>query len=366
MSGELEEIRSLAREFATNELRPYLEEWDREARLDPAVLDTLGELGFFGTLVPEEYGGMELPLPVYTALLEELSWGEPSVALTVSIHSAFAVGILLRHGSEEQRERWLGKLATGETIGAFALSEEGAGSDPAALETRATQTDEGWVLEGTKKWVTNAQIAGLAIVAAKTDAGIGLFLVPTDTEGYEIGERETTMGLRPVEVATIELRGLRLGADALIGEPGRGLAYALEALDIGRLGIAAQATGIAQAALDHALRYADEREQFGSKIREFQAIQFKLAEMATRTEAARGLVERAARQPSTKGAAIAKLYASQTAMWVTTEAVQIYGGYGYMRDYPVEKLMRDAKATEIYEGTNEIQRLVIARELYRS
>src|SRR5690625_2625954 len=151
MSGELEEIRSLAREFATNELRPYLEEWDREARLDPAVLDTLGELGFFGTLVPEEYGGMELPLPVYTALLEELSWGEPSVALTVSIHSAFAVGILLRHGSEEQRERWLGKLATGETIGAFALSEEGAGSDPAALETRATHTDEGWVLEGTKK-----------------------------------------------------------------------------------------------------------------------------------------------------------------------------------------------------------------------
>jgi alkylation response protein AidB-like acyl-CoA dehydrogenase len=366
MNEELEEIRALARDFAAAELRPHVEHWDHEAALDPAVLGQLAELGFFGMLVPEAYGGMEFPLPTYAAVLEELAWGEPSVALTVSIHSAFAARMILRHGSEEQRERWLGELASGAVLGCLALSEEKAGSDAGALEARAIRDGEGWVLNGTKKWVTNARLAGLAVVLARVDEKIAAFLVPTDTPGYEVVGRETTMGLRPVEVATVELRELRLGANALLGDPTRGLAYALEGLDTGRLGIAAQATGIARAALEHALAYANEREQFGTKIREFEAIQFKLAEMATRVEAARGLVERAATSPSTKASSMAKLFASQTAMWVTTEAVQIFGGYGYMRDYPVEKLMRDAKATEIYEGTNEIQRLIIARELYRS
>jgi len=347
---ELEQVRSLAREFADAELLPNVERWDRERSIDAAVLGQLGELGFFGMLVPDAHGGMGFDLPTYVAVLEELARGEPTVALTVSIHSAFAVNLVLRHGSEAQRERWLGPLASGEVIGCFALSEPQAGSDAAAIETRATRDGEGWVLEGTKKWVTNARIAGLAVVLARTDEGTGAFLVPTDSPGFEVGDRETTMGLRPIEVATVHLRGVRLGPEALLGDPARGLALAFEALDLGRLGIA----------------YAGEREQFGRKLREFEAIQFKLADMATRVEAARAMVERAAVAPSTKASSMAKLFASEAAMWVTTQAVQIFGGYGYMRDYPVEKLMRDAKATEIYEGTNEIQRVIIARELYRS
>jgi alkylation response protein AidB-like acyl-CoA dehydrogenase len=363
---ELEQIRMLAREFAAAELRPHVERWDRDRALDATALEHLAELGFFGMLVPESYGGMEFPLPTYAAVLEELAWGEPSVALTVSIHSAFAVHLILTHGNEAQRERWLGPLARGEVIGCFALSEARAGSDAAALETTAVRDGEGWVLNGTKKWVTNAGLASLAVVLARAGEKIAAFLVPTDTPGYEVTARENTMGMRALDVATVELRDVKLGADALLGDPARGFSYAMAGLDLGRIGIASQATGIARAALEHAAGYAAEREQFGRKIREFEAIQFKLAEMATRTEAARALVERAASSPSTRGSAMAKLFASEAAMWVATQAVQIFGGYGYMRDYPVEKLMRDAKATEIYEGTNEIQRVIIARELYRS
>ncbi|HEX7051665.1 MAG TPA: acyl-CoA dehydrogenase family protein [Longimicrobiales bacterium] len=364
-SEELEQVRALAREFAAAELRPHVEQWDGARALDPGVLGHLAELGFFGMLVPEAYGGMEFDLPTYAAVLEELAWGEPSVALTVSIHSAFAVHLLLRHGTEAQKERWLGSLARGEALGCFALSEPDAGSDAAAVSTRAVRDGDGWILEGTKKWITNARLAGLAVVVARTDEGLAMFLVPTDTPGYEVGEREETMGMRPVEVLTVRLREARVGADALLGDPARGFTYAMQGLDLGRLGIAAQSVGIARAALEHARDYADQREQFGTKLRQFEAIQFKLADMATRVEAARALVRRAAAEPSTAASSMAKLFASETAMWVSTQAVQVFGGYGYMRDYPVEKLMRDAKATEIYEGTNEIQRVVIARELYR-
>lgn len=366
VSDELEQVRALAREFAESELRPNVERWDRERMLDASTLEQLAELGFFGMLAPEAYGGMEFPLPTYTAVLEELAWGEPAVALTVSIHSAFVVGTILRHGTEEQKQRWLEPLARGTVIGCFALSEANAGSDAAAIETTATPDGNGWVLNGTKRWITNARIAGLAVVLARLGEKIAAFLVPTETPGFEVGERETTMGLRPLDVSTVHLRDLRLGADALLGNATKGLAYAMEGLDLGRLGVAAQATGLARAALDHAVAYADEREQFGAKIREFEGMQFKLAEMAARVEAAAALVQRAAAMPSTKHSSMAKLFASETAMWVSTQAVQVFGGYGYMRDYPVEKLMRDAKATEIYEGTNEIQRVVIARELYRS
>lgn len=366
LSEEQEQVRALAREFALAELRPHVERWDSERRLDDDVFAKLAELGFFGMLVPENYGGMAFDLPTYVAVLEELAWGEPTVALTLSIHSAFAVKLILEHGSEEQRQRWLEPLATGEVIGCFAISEPGAGSDAAALETTATPDGDGWVLSGTKKWITNAGIAGLAVVIARTGEKFGAFLVPTDSPGYELGERETTMGMRPIEVRTVHLRNVRVGPDALLGDPSRGLAYAFQGLDTGRLGIAAQALGISSAALEHAIRYADEREQFGRKIREFEAIQFKLADMATRLEAARALTRQAAANPSSRHASMAKLFASEAAMWITTQAVQIFGGYGYMRDYPVEKLMRDAKATEIYEGTNEIQRVVIARELYRA
>jgi butyryl-CoA dehydrogenase len=373
---ERQQIRELTREFGERELRPHLEAWDRDRTLGAGVLAQLAELGFFGLLLSEAEGGMGFDLPTYVAALEELAWGEPALALTVSIHNACVLGPIQRHGSAAQKERWLAPLAAGEVLGCFALSEDEAGSDAAAVTTRARRDGADWVLDGTKRWVTNGGAAGLALVLARTDAdeggapgsrpGHGLFLVPTDGEGYRLEAREETLGLRALEVVTVRLDGVRLDADALLGSADGGLRLALEALDTGRLGIAAQAVGIGQAALEHAHRYADEREQFGQKIREFEAIQFKLADMATRVQAARSLVAWAAEQPSVEAAAMAKLFASEAAMAVATQAVQIFGGYGYMRDYPVEKLMRDAKATEIYEGTNEIQRVVIARGLYRS
>jgi alkylation response protein AidB-like acyl-CoA dehydrogenase len=367
------EIRELARQFAQGELRPHVEEWDREGAMPPSTLDQLAELGFFGMLASDEHGGLGFDLGTYLVVLEALAWGEPTVALTLSIHSAFAVHLLARHGMPEQQERWLAELSSGARIGLFALSEEGAGSDAAAVVVTASPDGDGWLLEGEKKWVTNGRLPGgrpgLAVVIARTGGdgagGLSAFLVPTDTEGWEVVSRERTMGMRAVEVVTVRLDGLRLPAEALLGREGQGFGLAMEGLDLGRLGIAAQAVGIAQSALDHALHYAGEREQFGRPIREFEAIQFMLAEMATKVAAARSLLERAAEERSTGWSAMAKLFASETAMAVTTDAVQIYGGYGYMKDYPVEKLMRDAKATELYEGTSEIQRVVIARDLYR-
>ncbi len=407
MEQERQQVAELARQFAEAELRPNVERWDREGAIDPEALDQLRELGFFGMLVPERYGGFEFGLSTYLAALEELARAEPSVALTLSIHSAFAVNLLVRHGTERQREEWLPRLASGEILAAFALSESDAGSDAAAVRTTARREGGEWVLSGRKRWVTNGRIADVALVLALTDGGgnptgeaaghgagqggaegrgagspaavdsgdsnanggerrsHGLFLVPTSAAGYSVEEREKTMGMRTVEVVTVRLDEVRLTPDQLIGEPGRGFAYAMEGLDTGRLGIAAQAVGIAAAALDFATAYADQREQFGQAIREFEGIQFKLADMATGVAAARALLHEVARAPSTRGSSMAKLLASETASAVTREAVQIFGGYGYMRDYPVEKLMRDAKATEIYEGTSEIQRVVIARELYR-
>jgi alkylation response protein AidB-like acyl-CoA dehydrogenase len=374
------EIRDLARQFAEAELRPHVEAWDRDGRLDPAVLTQLGELGFFGMLVPEEHGGMGFDVGTYLVALEALGWGEPAVALTLSIHSAFAVTLLLRHGTDEQKSRWLPALATGERIGCFALSEAGAGSDAGAVSAAAERAGDSWVFTGEKKWVTNGRIpggpAGLAVLIARTGGGgddtgaqgsdgLSAFVVPTEVEGWNVSARERTMGMRSLEVVTVRLEGLRLPADALLGGEGEGFRLAMEGLDLGRLGIAAQAVGIGQAALDHALAYGAEREQFGRPIREFEAIQFMMADMATKVAAARSLLERAGEERTTGWSAMAKLFASETAMAVTTDAVQIFGGYGYMRDYPVEKLMRDAKATEIYEGTNEIQRVVIARDLYR-
>lgn len=373
-AGEvLEQARQLAHEFAEAELRPHVERWDRERALDPTVLASLAELGFFGMLVPEEYGGLGFDVPTSVAVLEELAWGEPTVALLVSIHNAYGVELLLRHGSEEQRRRWLEPMARGEVVACLALAEPEADSELAGLSTRAVRSGDGWTLDGTKSWVTNGRGAGLAVVAARTDepgakggeAGIGVFLIPTDAPGYEVEGRETTMGLRAAEIVTVRLRGVAVGADSLVGDPAAGSAYVAAARDLGRLGMAAIAVGIARAALEHAVAYADQREQFGQKLREFEGVQFKLADMATRVEAARALLQRAAAERSPRAAAMAKLFASEAAMWVTTQAVQIFGGYGYMRDYPVEKLMRDAKATELCEGTSETQRVMIARELYR-
>jgi alkylation response protein AidB-like acyl-CoA dehydrogenase len=353
---EILEIRQLARQFAETELRPHVERWDHDAQIDEAVLGQLAELGFFGMLIPESFGGMEFDLPTYVSVLEELAWGEPAVAYLVATTNHIA-RIIVQHGSDEQKRRWLEPLARGEVIACTAVAEEKAGSDINATQTRAQRKGEEWVISGQKAWVSHGRKAQLALVLARTapDA-LSTFLVPTDTDGYQPGERETTMGLRPLEIVAVELNQVRASDESSLQFPWTRLQQTL--------GMAAIANGIAQAALDHAIGYADIREQFKTKLREFEGLQFKLAEMATRVASARALLQHAAQEPTEQNRAMAKYLASDNAMWVTTNAVQIYGGYGYMRDYPVEKLMRDAKATEILEGSNELQKVAIARALY--
>jgi alkylation response protein AidB-like acyl-CoA dehydrogenase len=379
LSEEQRQICDLAREFARDVLRPGAEARDEnEDRFDREPIDRLGELGFLGMLIPEAYDGLELDMLTYLFALEEIAWGDAAVAVSMSVHNSLPTQTLLRYGSEEQKERWLKPMARGELLGAFSLSEAGSGSDAGSLQAQATRDGDDWIVTGEKLWVTNGASADVALLMVRTDSpddrrgtrGIGAFLVPTELEGWVPGKKERKMGLRGSETVAVSLEELRLGPEHLIGEPGRGFSYALEALEGGRLGIAAQAIGIAEAALDYARDYAGEREQFGRPIKDFQGIQFKLADMATRLEAARGLLYRAAQayeadEPrKRKLSSMAKLFASEMATWVTRQAVQVYGGYGYSREYPVERLFRDAKVTEIYEGTSEIHRLIISRELY--
>lgn len=371
------EIVALARDFAQRELAPNAAEWDRAKAFPREVITKLAELGFLGMRIPEEHGGLGLDPLTYLMVLEEIAAADASVSITVGVHNSLGSGMVLRSGSEQQKRRWLPDLAAGTVLGAFALSEPDAGSDPASLRTQARRDGDGWVLNGTKSWVTNGDLAGLLLVMARTDSpeqrrgsrGISAFLIPGDAPGLEHGKAEDKMGLRASRTTGFVLRDVRVGPEALLGEEGKGLHYALETLAHGRLGVAAQAVGIGRAALEFSVKYAAERQQFGQPIKDFQAIQFKLADMATRVAAARALLHETAQRElsGTQGAAqaaMAKLLASEAATWVTTQAVQVFGGYGYMRDYPVERLFRDAKVTEIYEGTSEIQRIVIARGLY--
>jgi alkylation response protein AidB-like acyl-CoA dehydrogenase len=378
MTPEQEQIRDLAREFAENEVRPHSAEWDEAHAFPREVVDKMGELGFLGMMLPEEWDGLGLDASTYLIALEEIARGDASVAVAMGVHNSLPTQMILAHGSPEQKERWLKPMARGEMLGAFSLSEPDSGSDAASLTAQARRADGGWVLNGAKAWVTNGGVGDVVVCMARTDTpddrrgakGIGAFIVPTDTPGYKVGRREEKMGQRASETVGIAFEEMFVPDDQLLGEPGMGFIYALQGLDGGRLGIGALAVGIAQAALEHAVAYAGERRQFGKAIREFQGMQAKLANMATRVEAARALLHRAAAEkdagrPVSKHASMAKLFASEAAMYVTTEAVQVFGGYGYVREYPVEKLFRDAKVTEIYEGTSEIQRMVIARELYR-
>ena len=377
LSETQRQIVDLAREFARAHIEPHAAEWDRTAHFARDVLDELGKLGFLGMSTPEEYDGMGLDTLTYLLALEELAAADASVAVSVSIHNAIPATMLLRHGNARQKERWLKPMARGELLAGFALSEPESGSDAASLSARALRAGDQWVLSGTKAWATNGGTADVMMIMVRTDRpdarrgakGISTFIVPTDAPGYRPGKPEDKMGLRASNTAAIALEDVRLTADHLLGEEGQGFVYAMEGLDVGRLGIAIQAVGIARRALEHALAYCAERKQFGQPLREFEAVQFKLADMATRVEAARALAHAAAARRDrgesiTSQASMAKLFASETAMWVTTQAVQLFGGYGYMRDFPVEKLFRDAKVTEIYEGTSEIQRIVIARGLY--
>jgi alkylation response protein AidB-like acyl-CoA dehydrogenase len=378
LTDDQTQIRDLARDFAERELRPHAEEWDRESGFPRSIIEQLGELGFMGMLLPEEWDGLDLDTTSYLLALEQIAWGDASVAVAMSVHNSLPTQMILAQGSAAQKERWLSPMARGDMLGAFALSEADAGSDAAAMTAQARRVDGGWVLSGTKAWITNGGFGDVVIAMCRTDEpgdrkgakGIGAFIIPTDADGYVVGKKEDKMGQRASETVGIAFEELFVPDDQLLGDPSLGFIYALQGLDNGRMGIAALAIGVAQAALEHSLSYAAERSQFGQPIAKFQGMQFKLANMAVRVEAARALLFQAAAakdagEPVTKLSSMAKLFATEAAMYVTTEAVQVFGGYGYMKDYPVERLFRDAKVTEIYEGTSEVQRLVIARELYR-
>jgi alkylation response protein AidB-like acyl-CoA dehydrogenase len=368
---EAEDLIGLTREIAAAELAPIAAEYEAAERFPREVFRLLGRSGLLSLPYREEYGGGAQPYEVYLQVLEELAAAWMTVAVGVSVH-ALSCYPLATHGSEEQRKRWLPDMLGGDLLGAYALSEAQSGSDAAALRARAWREGEEYVLRGTKAWITHGGQADFYTVMARTSGdgpqGISCFLLPGDQPGLEAAPPERKMGLTASTTAQLHLDGVRVPAERLIGAEGQGFAIALAALDSGRLGIAACATGLAQAALDAAVSYAHEREQFGRPIAQFQGLAFLLADMAAAVESARATYLAAARRrdrgvPFTREAAIAKLVCTDSAMRVTTDAVQVFGGYGYTRDYPVERYMREAKVTQIFEGTNQIQRVVISREL---
>jgi alkylation response protein AidB-like acyl-CoA dehydrogenase len=371
LTAEQREIQALARDVAQAEIEPNAAAWDREHRFPTELYAKLAELGLMGVCVPEELGGAGADFTSYILVLEELSRADAGVGVTVAVHTSACTLPILAFGTDEQRERFVPPLARGETIGAFALTEPEAGSDAGSLRTRADADGEGWTISGAKQWITNGSHAGTFLTFARSEEvegakGVSAFLL--DAEHVRVTREEEKLGLNSSSTADLVLEGARVGRDRLLHEEGRGFQVAMSTLDGGRIGIAAQALGIAQAAYDVALAYAKERRTFGKAIAEHQAIQFKLADMSTEIDAARLLVHRAAwlkdqGEPVTEAGAKAKLYASETARRQTAEAIQILGGYGYTKEFPVERYYRDAKITEIYEGTSEIQRLVIARRI---
>jgi alkylation response protein AidB-like acyl-CoA dehydrogenase len=371
LSADQREIQALTRDVAQAEIEPHAAEWDREHRFPRELYGKLAELGLMGVCVPEEYGGAGADFLSYVLVLEELSRADAGVGVTVAVHTSAATLPILAFGTDEQRSRFVPPLARGETIGAFALSEPEAGSDAGSLRTRAAAQGDGWRITGAKQWITNGSAAGTFLLFARTDSatpgpkGISAFVL--DAEHVRVTREEEKLGLNSSSTVDLVVEA-EVGRDRLLHDEGKGFQVAMQTLDGGRIGIAAQALGIAQAAYDVAREYAKERRTFGKAIAEHQAIQFKLADMATELDAARLLVYRAAwlkqeGQPHTEEGAKAKLFASEMARRQTAEAIQILGGYGYTKEFPVERYYRDAKITEIYEGTSEIQRLVIARSL---
>lgn len=370
-----QEIRQLARSYAQRELVPLAGERDRAERFDREMVRQMAELGFFGMLIPERFDGLGLDSQSYLLALEEIAVADAAAAVLLSVHNSLPTQMILNFGNNAQQEKFLPPMARGEWLGAFALSEPEAGSDAASLRCQAVKDGDDWVLTGTKAWVSHGNEADVILCMARTDSsdsrrgskGISTFILTPDLPGFQVGKKESKLGLRASPTVQINLDGCRVPSDRLLGEEGRGFIYALGSLDHGRLGIASQAIGIARAALEASVKYARERKQFDQPIADFQAIQFRIADMATRITAARTLLHAAAAakergEAVTRFSSMAKLFASETAMWVTTQAIQIFGGYGYVTDYPVERNFRDAKVTEIYEGTSEIQRIVIARE----
>ncbi|MDX9681811.1 acyl-CoA dehydrogenase family protein [Pseudomonas protegens] len=366
-------IRDMARDFARGEIAPHAQAWEKAGWIDDGLVRKMGELGLLGMVVPEEWGGSYLDYVAYALAVEEIAAGDGATGALMSIHNSVGCGPILNYGSQEQKQQWLPRLAAGEAIGCFCLTEPQAGSEAHNLRTRAELRDGQWVINGAKQFVSNGKRAQLAIVFAVTDPelgkkGLSAFLVPTDTPGFIVDRTEHKMGIRASDTCAVTLNQCTIPEANLLGERGKGLAIALSNLEGGRIGIAAQALGIARAAFEAALAYARERVQFDKPIIEHQSIANLLADMHTRLNAARLLILHSARlrsagQPCLSEASQAKLFASEMAEKVCSSAMQIHGGYGYLEDYPVERYYRDARITQIYEGSSEIQRLLIAREL---
>ncbi|MCB1850739.1 MAG: acyl-CoA dehydrogenase family protein [Gammaproteobacteria bacterium] len=373
LTEEQKMIREMAREFAQERLLPNAARWDRESHFPASELAEMGELGLYGMTVPEIWGGSETGYVAFALAIEEIAAGDGACSTILSVNNSVVCGPLLKFGSDNLKERYLRPLASGKMLGCFCLTEPQAGSDAAALKTRALRDGDEYVLNGTKQFITSGKQAQLAIVFAVTDPtagkqGISAFAVPTDNPGYRVAAIEEKMGQHASDTAQIFFDDCRIPADHLIGGEGEGYKIALSNLESGRIGIAAQCVGMARAAYEVALGYARERESFGRPIIDHQAVAFRLADMATQLEAARLLVLHAAElrdagEPCLKQACMAKLFASEAAEKICSAAIQIHGGYGYLRDFPVERIYRDVRISQIYEGTSDIQRMVIARNL---
>ena len=371
----LELIRQSARDFAETHIRPYVMEWDETQIFPIEMMHNLGKHGFLGVLIPEEYGGSGLDYQAYVTVIEEIAKVCGSIGLSVAAHNSLCTNHIYMFANEEQRHRWLPKLASGEWIGAWGLTEANTGSDAMRMTCTAVQDGDYWVINGTKNWITHGKSGHVAVVLARTgelldSRGITTFVVERGTEGFSAGKKENKLGMRASETAEMVFDNCRVHKSQMLGEQGEGFVQAMKILDGGRISIASLSLGIAKGAYEAAVKYSKERHQFGQPISNFQAISFKLADMATRIQAAELLTRQAADlknkgKKMTKEAAMAKYYASEVAVWASNEAVQIFGGYGYTKDFPVEKFYRDSKLCTIGEGTSEIQKLVIAREILR-
>lgn len=373
LNDEQKMVQEMLRDFSQTQLKPTAAERDKTGQFPAEELKQLGELGALGMTIPPEWGGAGLDYVSLVLALEEIAAGDGAISTIVSVQNSLPCGITYKYGTEQQKQKYLAKLATGEWLGCFCLTEPQAGSDAGALQCRAERDGDTWVLNGTKQFITTGKHAQLAIVFAVTDKsagkkGISCFLIPTDTPGYIVSRIEEKMGQHCSDTATIVFEDCRIPAENILGEEGQGYKIALSNLESGRIGIAAQSVGMARAALDSAIEYANERKAFGVELVQHQAVAFRLADMATQIEAARQLILHAASlkdagQPCLKEASMAKLFASTMAERVCSDAIQIYGGYGYVNDFPVERIYRDVRVSQIYEGASDIQRLLIAREI---
>ena len=373
-SEEQLQIRDMARDFARERLAPNAAAWDREHRFPAEAIREMGELGFMGMLVPEEWGGSDTGQVAYAMAIEEIAAGDGACSTIMSVHNSVGCAPIHKYGTDEQKERYLKPLARGEWLGAFALTEPQAGSDASNIRTRARRDgNASYIISGTKQFITSGRNANVVIIFAVTDAqagkkGISAFIVPTDTEGYEVARVEQKLGLNASDTCQINFNDVRVSVEQRLGEEGEGYRIALSNLEGGRIGIGSQAVGMARAAFEHARDYARERETFGQKLIEHQAVAFRLADMMTQIEAARQMVLHAAAlreagQPCLTQASMAKLFASEMAERVCSSAIQILGGYGYLADFPLERIYRDVRICQIYEGASDIQRMLIARDL---